>query len=166
MDEKNKEFVAKKKWDTWQVALFAGVILVMVAAFIILSNLGIMFMVAFLFVLGALSLYYMKNIFKAEYAYTISTKMVVEILKSGGKREAVCDFFLADMTLCGRYTEENKVKLANVGKTYNAATDAKDESETYFALVERNSSSMVVLFTPNDMMLEEMAKHTRCAIEK
>ncbi len=165
MDEKNKEFVAKKKWDAWQVALFTGVILVMVVAFAVLSKLGIMFMVAFLFVLGILSLYYMKNIFKAEYAYTISGKMVVEILKSGGKRTPVCEFFLADMTLCGRYNDENKAKLTNTGKTFVAATDVKDFEETYFALFERNGSSNVVLFTPNDMMLDEMRKHTKCVIE-
>ncbi len=165
MDEKNKEFVAKKKWDAWQVGLFTGVILVMIIAFAVLSKLGIMFMVAFLFVLGILSLYYMKNTFKAEYAYTISSRMVVEILKSGGKRVPVCDFYLADMTLCGKYNEDNKAKLTNVGKTYAAATDVKDSEDTYFALFERNGSSNVVLFTPNDMMLDEMKKHTRCVIE-
>lgn len=165
MDERSKEFVAKKKWDAWQVALFWGVIAVMVVAFAVLSKLGIMFMVAFLFVLGILSLYYMKNTFKAEYAYTISGRMVVEILKSGGKRVPVCDFYLADMTLCGKYDEENKAKLTNIGKTYAAATDVKDGYETYFALFERNGSSNVVLFTPNDMMLDEMRKHTRCVIE-
>lgn len=165
MDERNKEFVAKKKWDAWQVTLFVSVIVVMAAAFAILSKLGIMFMVAFLFVLGILSLYYMKNTFKAEYAYTISSRMTVEILKSGGKRVAVCDFFLADMTLCGKYNDENKAKLTNVGKTYKAATDVKDFEETYFALFERNGSSNVVLFTPNDMMLDEMRKHTKCVIE-
>lgn len=164
MDEKNKEFVAKKNWDAWQVALFTGVIIVMVVAFAILSKLGIMFMVAFLFVLGILSLYYMKNTFKAEYAYTISGRMVVEILKSGGKRTPVCDFYLADMTLCGKYDINNKAKLTDVGKTYVAATNVKDE-DTYFALFERNGSSSVVLFTPNDMMLDEMRKHTRCVIE-
>ena len=164
MDEKNKEFVAKKNWDAWQKALFAGVIVVMVAAFVVLR--AIWWMVAFLFVLVLLSLYYMKNTFKAEYAYTISQRMVVEILKSGGKREDVCDFFLADMTLCGKYNEENKKKLADVGKVYDAATDKKDEDATYFALVEKNSSSMLVLFTPNDMMLDEMAKHTKCVIER
>lgn len=165
MDERNKEFVAKKKWDAWQVALFVGVIVVMVVAFAILSKLGIMFMVAFLFVLGILSLYYMKNTFKAEYAYTISSRMNVEILKSGGKRAPICDFYLADMTLCGKYNDENKAKLTNVGKTYKAATDVKDFEETYFALFERNGSSSVVLFTPNDMMLDEMRKHTKCVIE-
>ncbi len=165
MDEKNKEFVAKKKWDAWQVGLFTGVILVMVIAFAVLSKLGIMFMVAFLFVLGILSLYYMKNTFKAEYAYTISSRMVVEILKSGGKRVPVCDFYLADMTLCGKYNDDNKARLTAVGKTYAAATDVKDSEETYFALFERNGSSNVVLFTPNDMMLDEMRKHTRCVIE-
>lgn len=165
MDEKNKEFVAKKKWDAWQIGLFTGVILVMIIAFAVLSKLGIMFMVAFLFVLGILSLYYMKNTFKAEYAYTISSRMVVEILKSGGKRVPVCDFYLADMTLCGKYNEDNKAKLTNVGKTFTAATDVKDIDETYFALFERNGSSNVVLFTPNDMMIDEMKKHTRCVIE-
>ena len=165
MDERSKEFVAKKKWDAWQVALFVGVIVVMVVAFAILSKLGIMFMVAFLFVLGILSLYYMKNTFKAEYAYTISSRMNVEILKSGGKRTPICDFFLADMTLCGKYNDENKAKLTNVGKTYQAATDVKDCEETYFALFERNGSSNVVLFTPNDMMLDEIRKHTKCVIE-
>jgi hypothetical protein len=165
MDERNKEFVAKKKWDAWQVALFVGVFVVMVVAFAILSKLGIMFMVAFLFVLGILSLYYMKNTFKAEYAYTISSRMNVEILKSGGKRAPICDFYLADMTLCGKYNDENKAKLTNVGKTYKAATDVKDFEETYFALFERNGSSSVVLFTPNDMMLDEMRKHTKCVIE-
>lgn len=162
MDERNKEFVAKKKWDAWQVGLFTGVILVMVVAFAILSKLGIMFMVAFLFVLGILSLYYMKNIFKAEYAYTISSRMTVEILKSGGKRVPVCDFFLADMTLCGQYDDANKAKLTNIDKVYSAATDVKDFEETYFALFERNGSSNLVLFTPNDMMLDEMRKHTKC----
>lgn len=165
MDERSKEFVAKKKWDAWQVALFFGVIAVMLVVFVVLNMLGIMFMVAFLFVLGILSLYYMKNTFKAEYAYTISARMVVEILKSGGKRTPVCDFFLADMTLCGKYNEHNKAKLTNIGKTYAVATDIKDEDETYFALFERNGSSDVVLFTPNDMMLEEMKKHTKCTIE-
>ena len=66
MDERNKEFVAKKKWDKWQVILFWGVIVVMLAAFAVLSMLNIAFMVAFLFVLGVQSLYYMKNTFKAE----------------------------------------------------------------------------------------------------
>lgn len=164
MDEKNKEFVAKKNWDAWQKALFAGVIAAMLVVLFVLRT--IWWMVAFLFVLVLLSLYYMKNTFKAEYAYTISTRMVVEILKSGGKRESVCDFFLADMTLCGKYNEANKAKLTNVSKTYAAATDVKDGDETYFALVERNGSSSVVLFTPNDMMLDEMAKHSKCFIER
>lgn len=164
MDEKNKEFVAKKNWDTWQKALFAGIIVLMVAALVVLRT--IWWMVAFLFVLVVLCLYYLKNTFKAEYAYTVSSKMVVEILKSGGKREPVCDFFLADMTLCGKYNQENKAKLTNIDKTYDVATNSKDEDETYFALVERNSSNFVVLFTPNDMMLDCMAKHTKCNIEK
>lgn len=165
MDEKNKEFVAKKKWDKSQVVLFWSVIVVMLVAFAVLSMLGIAFMVAFLFVLGVLSLYYMKNTFKAEYAYTVSSKLVVEILKSGGKRVPICEFFLADMTLCGKYDENNKAKLTNVSKTFVAATEPKDGEETYFALFERNGSESVVLFTPNDMMLEEMKKHTKCVIE-
>lgn len=164
MDEKNKEFVAKKNWDGWQYGVFFGVIAVTLIVFWFTRTIA--FMIAFLFVLAALSLYYMKNIFKAEYAYTISSRMVVEILKSGGKRVPVCEFFLADMTLCGKYNDENKAKLTNVGKTVVACTDAKDDEDTYFALFERNGSATVVLFTPDDMMLDEMRKHTKCAIEK
>ncbi|MBR5535232.1 MAG: hypothetical protein IKU60_01155 [Clostridia bacterium] len=163
MDEKNKEFVAKKNWDTWQKALFIGVIAVTLVVFWFTKTIA--FMIAFLFVLAALSLYYMKNTFKAEFAYTISSRMVVEILKSGGKRVPVCDFFLADMTLCGKYDDMAKSKLTSIGKTYVAATDVKDGEETYFALFERNGSSNLVLFTPNDMMLDEMRKHTKCIIE-
>lgn len=165
MTEQGKEFVAKKKWDKSQVGLFWGVIVVMIAAFAVLSMLGIAFMVAFLFVLGVLSLYYMKNTFKAEYAYTISNRIVVEILKSGGKRVSVCDFYLADMTLCGKYNDANKAKLTNIDKTYVAATDVDDSEETYCALFERDGKSSVLLFTPNDMMLNEMKKHTKCIVE-
>ncbi len=164
MDEKNKEFVAKKNWDAWQYCVFFGVIAVALIVFWFTRTIA--FMIAFLFVLAALSLYYMKNIFKAEYAYTISSRMVVEILKSGGKRVPVCDFFLADMTLCGKYNDENKAKLTSVGKTIVACTDAKDDEDTYFALFERNGSATAVLFTPDDMMLDEMSKHTKCVIEK
>lgn len=164
MDERNKEFVAKKKWDKSQVGIFCGVIAVMAVAFAVLSILGIFFMVAFLFVLGILSLYYMTNIFKAEYAYTLSTRMTVEILKSGGKRVPVCEFFFADMTLCGAYTDENMEKVEKIDETIKACTDERDEDETYFALFEREGKSTLVLFTPNDMMLDEMRKHTKCII--
>lgn len=164
MDERSKEFVAKKSWDAWQKALFTGVIVAMLVVLFLLRT--IWWMVAFLFVLVLLSLYYMKNTFKAEYAYTISARMVVEILKSGGNRVSVCDFFLADMTLCGKYDAANKAKLTNISKTYVAASNPKDEDDTYFALFERNGSSNLVLFTPNDMMLDEMAKHTKCQIER
>lgn len=164
MDEKNKEFVAKKNWDKGQYALFIGVIIALVAALYITRTIA--FMIAFLFVLVVLSLYYMWNTFKAEYAYTVSSKLVVEILKSGGKRVPVAEFFLADMTLCGKYTDENKARLTNITKTVEAATDVKDDEETYFALFERDNASTVLLFTPNDMMLSEMARFTKCNIER
>lgn len=163
MDERSKEFVAKKSWDMWQKGLFAGVIVVMVALFVLLRT--IWWMVAFLFVLVLLSLYYMKNTFKAEYAYTFSNKLVVEILKSGGKRETVADFFFSDMALCGRYNDENKEKVKNVSNVVNAATNCKDGEETYFALFERGGESKLLLFTPNDMMLNELKKLVKCNIE-
>ena len=163
MDEKSKEFVARKKWDKGQVALFVGVAVALVVALAIVLKFAPF--IAWLFIFVALSLYYIWNIFKAEYAYTISGKIVVEILKSGGKRTPLCEFFLADMTLCGKYNADNKAKIANVGKTIKACTDAKDEDETYFALFERNGSETVLLFTPDDMMLAEMKKHTKCVIE-
>ncbi len=162
MNERSKEFVAKKKWDAWQVALFTGVIVAMVIAFILLSR--IWWMVAFLFVLVLLSLYYMKNTFKAEYAYTISSKIVVEILKSGGKRVPVCEFFASTVKSCGKYNSENKAKLSEVTEVIKAATDAKDEDETYYALIEKDSKKQLVLFTPNDMMLAELKKVLECSI--
>lgn len=165
MTERGKEFVAKKKWDKWQVILFWGVIVVMLAAFAVLSMLNIAFMVAFLFVLGVLSLYYMKNIFKAEYAYTVSSKLTVEILKSGGKRVDVCEFFLSDMIFCGAYTDENSQKLEGAENTITACTDARDEDETYCALFDRDGKKTAVLFTPNDMMLSEIRKYTQCMID-
>lgn len=163
MTEHGKEFVAKKNWDTWQKALFIGVIAVTLIVFWFTRTIA--FMIAFLFVLAALSLYYMKNTFKAEYAYTISGKLVVEILKSGGKRESIKDFYFTDMTLCGKYNDANKAKLTNIDKTYQAATDVKDDEETYFALFERDSKSELLLFTPNEMMLNEMRKHVNFTIE-
>lgn len=163
MNEKNKEFVADKKWDAWQVGVFVGVIVV--ALVVLWFTRTIAFMIAFLFVLAALSLYYMKNTFKAEYAYTISSKFTVEILQSGGKRKPVCEFFISDMTLCGVYDDENKKKLADVSETIVAATDVKDDEETYFALFEREGKKRAVLFTPNDMMLAELKKHTDCVVE-
>lgn len=164
MDERSKEFVAKKSWDMWQKGLFAGVIVVMVALFIVLRT--IWWMVAFLFVLVLLSLYYMKNTFKAEYAYTFSNKFVVEILKAGGKREMVADFFFSDITLCGKYNDENKEKVKNVKNVVNAATNCKDAEETYFALFERGGEeSKLLLFTPNTMMLNELKKLVKCNIE-
>lgn len=163
MNEKNKEFVAVKKWDTWQKALFAGVILAMLVAFVLLST--IWWMVAFLFVLVILSLYYMKNTFKAEYAYTVSGKIVVEVLKSGGKREPVCEFFASTVKMCGKYNSENKGKLEGISNIVKAATDIKDEDDTYFALVEKDNEKMVVLFTPNDMMLDELKKVLECKID-
>lgn len=166
MNERSKEFVAKKKWEKSQLALFLSVIAVMLAAFIVLSMIGIMFMVAFLFVLGILSLYYMKNIFKAEYAYTISNKLTVEVLKSGGKRVPVYECFFSDMKYIGKYNSENEAKFANADETVKAATDVKDEEETYGALVERDGKKTLLLFTPNDMMLSEMEKHVECVIEK
>lgn len=165
MNEKGKEFVAKKKWDKKQVVLFWGVIVFMLAAFAVLSILNIAFMVAFLFVLGVLSLYYMKNIFKAEYAYTVSSKLTVEILKSGGKRVEICQFFLSDMTFCGVYNDENGQKLEDVDNIITACTDARDEEETYCALFDRDGKKTAVLFTPNDMMLDELRKAVKCNIE-
>ncbi len=163
MDEKNKEFVAKKNWDKSQYACFIGMIVAMAVLLYITRTIA--FMIAFLFVLMALSLYYMWNTFKAEYAYTVSNRLVVEVLKSGNKRKAICEFFLADMTKCGKWTKEKQAELKGV-KVFEAATDVKDEDATYYALFSRNGSENVVLFTPNDMMLDEMAKHTRGIIEK
>ncbi|MGM9551569.1 MAG: hypothetical protein ACI3XA_04875 [Clostridia bacterium] len=163
MNERNKEFVAKKNWDLWQKVLFAGVIVVMIALFLILRT--IWWMVAFLFVLVLLSLYYMKNTFKAEYAYTFSNKFLVEILKAGGKRQNVAEFFFSDMTLCGKYNEENIEKVKNVSNVIDAATNSKDSEETYFALFEREGEERLLLFTPNDMMISELKKLVKCNIE-
>ena len=163
MNERSKEFVAKKKWDAWQVGLFTGVIIAMLVVMFILRT--IWWMVAFLFVLVILSLYYMKNTFKAEYAYTLSNKLFVEILKSGGKRESLGEFFLSWMTCCGKYTKENKAKLTDVHETVVAATDVKDEDETYFALFEKDGKKTVLLFTPNEMMLSELKKVVSCSVE-
>ena len=162
MNEKNKEFVAKKKWEGWQIGVFLGVIVVMLAAFTVLSILKIMFMVAFLFVLGILSLYYMKNVFKSEYAYTISNKFTVEVLKSGGKRVSVCEFFVSDMTFCGNYYE-NADKADDVEDFVKAATDVRND-DTYLAVFEKDGVKKGLFFTPNEMMLAELKKQAKCHI--
>lgn len=159
MDERGKEFVAKKNWDNWQYALFIGVIIALLAVMYITRTIA--FMIAFLFVLVVLSLYYMWHTFKAEYAYTISGKLTVEILKSGGKRQSVCEVFLSDIVFAGKYNDEIKAKLENIDETIKAATDVKDDEETYAALVERNGKRTVILFTPNDMMIEELKKKVK-----
>lgn len=157
MNENGKEFVAKKKWDKSQTAIFFAVIAVMVVMFVLLRT--IWWMVAFLFVLGVLSLYYMNNTFKAEYAYTVSSKLKIEVLKSGGKRRDICEFFMSDMVFCGKYADENGKHFDNLDNVVRACTDERDD-ETYCAVFEREEKREAVLFTPNEMMLNEMKKYT------
>ena len=154
MNERNKEFVAKKGWDAWQVLVFIGTILVMIVAAVLLRT--IWWMMAFLFVLGLLSLYYMKNTFKAEYAYTISNKLTVEVLKSGGKRKSVYECFFSDVTFFGKYAENSE--KAEGCEIVKAATSVNDES-TYIMVIEREGKKTTLLFTPNDMMLSELKKY-------
>lgn len=162
MTEAGKEFVAKKKWDKSQTALFCAVIAVMVVMFVVLRT--IWWMVAFLFVLGLLSLYYMKNTFKAEYAYTVSSKLKIEILKAGGKRKDLGEFFLSDMEFCGEYSDENGAWFDDLDCVVKACTDESD-SDTYCAVFVRDGKKTAVLFTKNDMMLNEMKKHSDCVIK-
>ncbi len=162
MTEAGKEFVAKKKWDKSQTGLFCAVIAVMIVMFVLLRT--IWWMVAFLFVLGLLSLYYMKNVFKAEYAYTVSSKLKIEILQSGGKRKDVCEFFLSDMTFCGEYSDENADRFDDLDCVVKACTDERD-NDTYCAVFVRDGKKSAVLFTKNDMMLGEMKKHSDCVIK-
>ena len=158
MDEKNKEFVALKKWDGKQYGLFFGVLAVWIVFTAVVLKLAPM--IAFLCVLGLLALYYMYNTFKAEYAYTISSHFTVEILKKGGKRKSVAEFFMADMTLCAPLErDEYKERIAQCEKTVNAATDKKLPG-TYFAIFERDNSKTALLFTPTEMMLNEIDRHT------
>lgn len=158
MDEKNKEFVAPKKWDGKQYGIFFGVLAVWIAFTAVILNFAPM--IAFLCVLGLLALYYMFNTFKAEYAYTVSGHLTVDILKKGGKRKNVAEFFLADMTLCAPYNRrEYKKDVESCEKVINTATD-KNADNTYFAIFERGDSKTALLFSASEMMLNEMDRHT------
>ncbi len=148
MNEQGKEFVAKKKWEGWQKACFFGMIVFMCVLLYLTRTIA--FMIAFLFVLMALSLYYMINTFKQEYAYTISNKFVCEVLKSSGKRKPICEFYTDDMTFTGSYYE-NDTKADDADEFFYAAADVRDEG-TYIAVFERDGKKSVVFFTPNDMM--------------
>lgn len=158
MDEKNKEFVAKKRWDMSQRVIFFGTLAVLTAAIII--TLIAFPPVAVVFIFGVLGVYYMFNSFKAEYAYTLSQRFEVEILKKGGKRKKVAEFFMSDMTLCAPYAgAEYKEKLALSDSVIDAATD-KSDPKTYFALFERDDKVTALIFTSSEMMLNELDKHT------
>lgn len=158
MDEKNKEFVAKKRWDKSQSIIFFGTLAVLLAAIVI--TLSKFAPVAIIYIFGVLGVYYMFNAFKAEYAYTISQRLVVEVLKKSGKRKNVAEFFISDMTLCAPYGRaEYKEQIDSAEKIIDAATDKKD-AKTYFAVFERDNVKTVLLFTPSEMMLNELDKHT------
>ena len=158
MDEKNKEFVAPKKWDAKQYALFFGVLVVWIAFTALVLKLAPM--IAFLCVLGLLALYYMFNSFKAEYAYTASGRLTVDILKKGGKRKNLAEFFISDMTLCAPYNRgEYKKDIEGCEKIISAATDQKAE-DTYFAIFSRGDAKTALIFSPSEMMLNEIDKHT------
>lgn len=158
MDERNKEFVAKKRWDQNQSIIFFGTLIVLVAA--IVFTLCVFAPVAIIFIFGVLAVYYMFNAFKAEYAYTISQKLLVEVLKKSGKRKKLAEFFISDMTLCAPYGRaEYKEEIASADNLIDAATDRKDP-KTYFAVFERDNTKTVLLFSPSEMMLNELDKHT------
>lgn len=158
MDERNKEFVAKKRWDISQSIIFFGTLAVLLAA--IVFTLSKFAPVAIIYIFGVLGVYYMFNAFKAEYAYTISQKLTVEILKKGGKRKSVAEFFISDMTLCAPYGRaEYKEEIDSADKIIDAATDKKD-AKTYFAVFERDGEKTALLFTPSEMMLNELDRHT------
>jgi hypothetical protein len=158
MDEKAKEFVAPKRWTGKQILLFAVTVAVLIAA--IVFTLSKFAPVAIIFIFGILGVYYMFNSFKAEYAYTISNRFLVEVLKKNGDRVSVADLFMSDMTLCAPCSNpQYKESAESADKLIDVSTD-KSDSKTYFALFERDEKKTVVLFTPSEMMLNEIDKHT------
>ncbi len=159
MDEKSKEFVAAKHWDTKQtVSFIAAFVVYVVVCSLILTFVG--FIAGVFIALGGGAIYLMFNTFKAEYAYTISQRLTVEILKSGNKRKPIAEFFISDMLACAPYNRaEYKSLNEGAAETQNASTDKEDE-KTYFALFERDGKKTVLLFTPTEMMLNELDRHT------
>jgi len=158
MDEKGKEFVAAKKWDRGDVIKFV-VTLAVVAVYIIVA-LCLFAPVAIVGIFGLLALYYMYNTFKSEYAYTISNKFAVEILRKGGKRKSLASFFMSDMTSCAPANRpDGKAILDTADEVVDASSEKSDE-KTYFAMFERDNKKTALLFTPTEMMLNELDHHT------
>ncbi len=158
MDEKSKEFVADKSWEKSQIVKF--VIAAAVTVGYIVVALCLFAPVAIVGIFGLLTLYYMFNIFKAEYSYTISNKLTVEILGKGGKRKNVAVFSMSDMIHCAPANRaDQKSRIEEADEVIDASTDKNDE-KTYFALFERENKKTALLFTPTEMMLNELDKHT------
>ena len=105
--------------------------------------------------------FFTQRLVKEERKYEISNaKLVISELNAGGKGKVVSDDLVSAYSVIAPATEENREKWTSADEIKDFRGDTKSP-DSYFARLEKDGKSVVVLFEATNKMLKSMKFYNR-----
>lgn len=118
----------------------------------------------FVFLIGIYIVWYVFCQQKVDYEYSVSgNDLDISRIINLRKRKIVCRVAINEIEELTK--DEKKIENARVTKTFMAARDADANDENYYALFNSPAfGKCVLIFTPNEQILEGMRPHLNKSI--
>ncbi len=164
--ENYTEYLVKKKFDRSDMLKYCLIIL---ALFVICGGAGLWLGFAsalVLLVLGGYGAWWLASGIKREFEYILTNDHLdVDVIIGGRNRRRLCGFDMEAMELCARVDDPDKKgeMKRSFAKVIQAAS-APDASGAMFAVFAGEGGSCMLVFEPNDKILDGMSVYVRSRI--
>jgi len=137
--------------------LFAVPIICIMLAYVITAYL--IYIGFFLFIIGIYVVWYVFSCQKVEYEYSVAgDELDIAKIVSLRKRKRVCKVKIRDIEKLDK--GEKTIENMRFSKTYVATRDIDADDENYYAVFNSiTHGRCVLIFTPNEQILEGMKKY-------
>ncbi len=162
------EFMVKKKMTAKDVGIIALTVFAL-AFIVVLISLWIGPASGFVILaFGAYGAYLLITGRRREFEYILTNDQLdVDEIIAGRRRRRLCSFDLEEMELCARVSDpDKKGEMNRVFAKKIEAASAPDAENAYFAVFGEEQGLNLLIFEPNDRILDGMALYARSKISR
>ncbi|MGN1098077.1 MAG: DUF6106 family protein [Clostridia bacterium] len=164
--ENYTEYLVKKNFTKGDFAKYS---LIVIALLAICGGVSMFIGFASGFVVlifGGYGAFYLATGLRREFEYVLTNDHLdVDVIVAGRSRKRLCGFDMEEMEICARVNDPDKngEMKRSFAKTIEAAS-APDAENAYFVIFPGEGGNTLLIFEPNDKILDGMSLYTRSKI--